>query len=268
MVVDGATGLENIHLTDAETDAVWMSNRLCTLLNKSLPNTRMSLMDILKKVAHTIKIELDDLGYTSHPTSYPSASIAIVRQKGKFLECLTLGDASIILSSNGQFMYIYDESVALQDKVVIDRMIDIHTRTGCNVSEARQKVNEQLVKNRHQMNKRGAYYIFEPTGKGISHSKNYLLPCASVQFISLMTDGFSAVQSCYRLVDSHEEMMTYLIKWKAYKLLALLKTYSRNDPTFNRFPRFKLMDDASVIVARNTIYCENTLSPLYLIDLG
>lgn len=179
-VVDGATGLENIHLTDAESDAAWMSHRLCELLKKNLPNTRVTLKSILRKAAYTIKLELDALGYKSHSTSYPSASVAIIRQKGNFLECLTLGDTSIILSTNGQIRHIYDETVALQDKIVIDRMVDIHTQTRCNVCEARQEVDNQLLKNRHQMNKRGAYYIFEPTGKGIGHSKIYLLPRASV----------------------------------------------------------------------------------------
>lgn len=85
-----------------------------------------------------------------------------------------------------------------------------------------------------------------------------------------MTDGFSAVQSCYRLVDSYEEMMAYLVRGRADELLASLEKQSREDPTFNRFPRLKLMDDASVIVARNTIRSEGqfvvALSPRFKVS--
>lgn len=268
VVVDGATGLEKIHLTNAESDAAWMSHRLCELLEEYLPNTHVSLVNILGKAARAIKRELDGFGYTAHPRAYPSASVAIARQRGKLLECLTLGDAPIFLTLSRQVKVIYDNSVALRDKVVIDKMIDIHNQTGCDVSEARQKVSEQLLENRRQMNKPGAYYIFEPTGRGIKHSKTCVFRRADVQFISLMTDGFSAAQSCYRLVNSREELMIQLIHGEADKLLESLEKESYSDPQFNRFPRFKLMDDASVIVARNTVCSERQPVSIRLPKLG
>lgn len=181
VVVDGATGLEKIHLTNAESDAAWMSHRLCDLLEEYLPNTHMSLVNILGKAARAIKRELDGFGYTAHPKAYPSASVAIVRQGGKLLECLTLGDAPIFLALSSQVKVIYDNSVALRDSAVIDRMIEIHKQTGRDISETRQEVSDLLLKNRRQMNKPGACYIFEPTGRGIKHSK---LVCFVVQMFN------------------------------------------------------------------------------------
>lgn len=254
VVVDGATGLEGIHLTDANSDASWLSNRICELLEKSLDQTDIKITDILKMAAKTIKFELDNMGYDAYAkASYPSASIAIVRQNKNYLECFTLGDAPIFLSINSEINCIYDDTVSMRDNAVIDKMIAIHKETGCSMIEARKEIDNLLLINRREMNQEGAYYIFEPSGAGIDNAIMKTILSNNVQFVSLMTDGFLAIESCYNIVNSHESLMKSLIEGKSEILLSMLQKRSKKDSALELYPRFKLIDDASVIVANNKI---------------
>lgn len=66
--------------------------------------------------------------------------------------------------------------------------------------------------------------------------------------------------------------MVQLIHGEADKLLESLEKESYGDRTFNRFPRFKLMDDASVVAAHNVVCFERqpvfALSPKLKVIAG
>ncbi len=251
VVIDGATGLNGIHLTNEGSDAAWLSRRLRDFLKSELTNVDMTVPDILKRAAKQIKKELDEKGYYRFENAYPSAGIAVVRQNNGFLECFSLGDVPVMVSDkSGNVRYICDEALSKRDEEVIEKMKKIHEQTNCTVAEARQRVSDILLKNRLEMNQVGAYYIFEPTGAGIDHIKNDNIPLKDISEISLMTDGYYAALSCFNIIKNREEFMRFLADGKAEEILSSLKALAFHDSNLNQFPRFKIMDDASVIVAR------------------
>lgn len=251
IVIDGATGLNGIHLTDNYTDAAWLSDRLCELLSRELFDLNASIPEILEKSAVRIKTELDAMGYDKYENSYPSAGVAIARLSGNHLECFSLGDVPVIIAKkDGSVRYICDDALSVRDDKVIELMASIHEQTGCTVAETRQQVNDILLKNRLEMNQEGAYYCFEPTGAGIGHITNDRIPLAETAAIALMSDGFYAALSRFKIVSSREELMQLLINGKAEEILNSLKMLAHEDHTLNRFPRFKIMDDSTVVVAK------------------
>lgn len=257
VVVDGATGLNNIKLTSSETDAAWLANSLCELLKRDLINTDESITKILHKEAFVIKKELDYIGYNQvkYSNYYPSACVSIVRINKQNLECYTLGDSPIlILKKDGKVICLRDNSVDKMDKKVLSQMVNLRQRTGCSISYARQNrnINDMLMNNRLKMNQKGAYYIFEPTGQGINQIKKIILPLSEILAFALMTDGFYSVLSTYNIVKTNKELMIQLLNGNANNLYNTIKTLSFEDTTFNKYPRFKPIDDATIIVAKNT----------------
>lgn len=251
VVIDGATGLNGIHLTESDTDAAWLSQRLCSLLSEWLPDTGSTVPEILKRAAAQIKSELDKMGYDRYDNSYPSAGVAIARLNKNTLECFSLGDVPVIITQkDNNLRYICDGALSARDDKVIEEMKKIHEKTGCTVAQARQQVNDILLKNRLEMNQEGAYYCFEPTGAGIDFITHEDIPIEDVSHIALMSDGFYAAVSCFKIINSRKELMRQLAYGKADSILNSLKSMAYEDNDLNRFPRFKIMDDASVIVAK------------------
>ena len=250
-VIDGATGLNGIHLTQDGSDAAWLSRRLCELLKDGLSNLSIAVPETLKSAASTIKAELDNLGYNKFENSYPSAGVAIVRQKNDNLECFTLGDTPILLLYKDKSVKCFcDDSLVKLDDTVIKRMVEIHDQTGCTILEARKQVNDILIENRMKMNHKGGYYIFEPSGAGIDFIKSLSVPKADIEAVALMTDGYYAVLSCYDIITDPDKLMQSLLAGKAHDLLNSLKELAYEDNDLNRYPRFKVMDDATVIAAK------------------
>lgn len=66
-----------------------------------------------------------------------------------------------------------------------------------------------------------------------------------------MTDGFYSVLSTYKIVQGNRELMYQLINGKALNLFYQLKELAYADTTFNKYPRLKMIDDATVIVVKN-----------------
>lgn len=250
VVVDGATGLNGIYLTNEGSDAAWLSKNLCDFLIAELSDIEMTVPEILKKTAKQLKSRLDKMGYENISNSYPSAGIAIVRQNRNFLECFSLGDVPILISDkNGNTICICDEALSNRDEQVIKRMKEIHLQTGCSVAEARKMVSDILLKNRLEMNQDGAYYVFDPTGAGIDYITTDTIPLENISDIALMTDGYYAALSCFNIVKSQDEFMNLLGNGKAKEIFNSIKSLAFEDRDLNEFPRFKVMDDASVIVA-------------------
>ncbi len=251
VVIDGATGLNGVHLTNDGSDAAWMSKRLRDILKSGLRSPDMTIPDILKTAADQIKCELDDMGYSRLENSYPSAGMALIRQIDNYLECFSLGDVPVLLyEKNGSVRFICDDALSKRDEKVIEKMRELRERTNCTIAEARQKVSDILLKNRLAMNQKDAYYIFEPTGAGIDHITSEKVPSKDVCAVALMTDGYYSALSCFNIVSSREKFMRDLADGKAEEILSSLKSLAFNDSNLNQFPRFKLMDDTSVIAAK------------------
>lgn len=248
-VLDGATGLSKVHLTNATTDAQWFSQRIADLLGESLANTELELPAILYQAAETAKAELDKMGYRALQNVYPSASVSILRIRDRYLEGCVLGDCPILLGRRDGVQLIYDDAVAKRDAAVLNWMSETCRRQSISMAEARKFAEPLLQKKRQEMNQENSYWILEPTGAGIAHSMTFRCDLQDVKEAALLTDGFFAFYNSMHLTDSVQALLNSLRSLPLEAMLDRLRTAERADPDLTNSPRFKVSDDATAVYA-------------------
>lgn len=248
-VLDGATGLNKVHLTGAATDAQWLSRRTAELLEALLPDPALELPEALRRAARAVKAELDQMGYRDLQDAYPSASVSIVRIRDGYLEGCVLGDCPVLVARRDGVDLIYDDAVARRDAAVLRWMAETCRQRAIPMAEARKLAEPLLLKNRQEMNREESYWIFEPTGAGIAHIRTFRYPLEEAAAAALLTDGFFAWYDPLRQVDSPRALMDSLGALPLDGLLDQLRAVENGDPDLINFPRFKLSDDATAVYA-------------------
>ena len=230
VVLDGATGLNKVHLTPAASDAQWLSQRLAELLRKAIPDTEHSISAILAIAIETVRYELDSMGYQVLDHAYPSASIAVVRLNGDVLEGYSLGDCSIIIGKHNGLDLIHDDAVPKRDAAILRWMAETCHRKNISMVEARMLAEPMLLKNRLEMNQESSYWILEPTGMGIPHGTVFRYKVHEVQEIALLSDGFYAYFDSLSLSPSLSAFMDTLRNRPLNQLFTQIRIAEHEDP--------------------------------------
>lgn len=254
IVIDGATGLNGIHLTSGESDAAWMSSRLAGLLSQELAESSAGTADVVRHCAARIRDELVGFGYDADdPDAFPSACVSIVRLLDDALECYVLGDSPLYVQMkdrDGGYVELYDRSVPNRDGAIVARMKELSRTENCSVREALAFVGDSLRKNRSERNTEGAYWVFDPTGTGADRALVERFKLDEVKSVTLMTDGYYDVFDTFGIVGSVDELLAAEEPKDVDALLARMVEAAGSDPDFSRYPRFKQMDDATVLRLR------------------
>lgn len=251
IVMDGASGLNGIHRTDAPTDARWLAQTTVALLAEKLGSSERPIAGALEETAEALRRELAVFGYPEEPELYPSGSLMIARLLGREIELYTLGDCTALIRwrDGRPVCCCHDAAVTRLDDAVLTRAQKLAERGGGSIAQALPELRSFVVENRRLRNREGGYWIFDPSGKGIAHGQRLLLSAGEVHSLALMSDGFYDI---VQLEDgpTHEELMLLLESTPAEKLVEGLYEALEADPLLDRLPRFKLKDDATVAYAR------------------
>lgn len=249
VVIDGATGLNKIHLSAGTTDAGWMARHLATLLKERLHNTWDPIETILKDCAAAIQSELDHMGYDSYRQSYPSACVSVLRVNAHALECFYLGDCPILLlpASDRSIKILWDNAVPERDKKVVEWICRESARRGISVSAASRYAADRLRKNRQEMNTPDSYWIFEPTGAGIPHIKRFTCSPKEYSAAILMSDGFFDSINLFQIAACSPDLFASFGAGSAEEIYRKMRQIQMNDEEFDQFPRLKKADDATAI---------------------
>lgn len=248
-VLDGATGLNKVHLTNAASDAQWLSGRMAELLEERLADLRYDISTILCQIAEVVRWELDQMGYQKLQKAYPSVSVSIVRIRDHYLEGYSLGDCPILLNRGGHMDLIYDDTVPKRDAAVLQWMVEVCQKQQISMGEARKLAEPILLKNRMEMNQESSYWIFEPTGAGIAHGVTIRYAIEEIEELALFTDGFFAFYDPFALADSLPVFMNMLRSRSLDTLFCQLRSMEQSDPDRVKFPRLKISDDATAVYA-------------------
>ena len=251
IVMDGASGLNGIHRTDAPTDACWLSHTAVALLAEKLNASERSIAEALEETAEALRQGLAAFGYPEEPELYPSGSLMIARRLGGEIELYTLGDCTALIRwrDGRPVCCCHDAAVTRLDNAVLTRAQKLADNCGGSVAQALPELRSYVVENRRLRNREGGYWIFDPSGRGIAHGQRLLLPAGEVHSLALMSDGFYDIAQLEG-GPTHEELMTLLENTPAAKLVEGLYEALEADPLLDRLPRFKLKDDATVAYAR------------------
>ncbi|MBQ3107720.1 MAG: protein phosphatase 2C domain-containing protein [Firmicutes bacterium] len=250
-VIDGASGLDKVHLTDEASDAAWLAIRIGELLEMNLPDPSFELSDLMKAIAQALRQEYDNLSFSYQVAAdYPSAGLAIVRRRYNQLEYFGLGDCTAVFRlTDGTFDLQREEALAALDQTAISEMVRQAEEHHCTVLEARPYIQDVLVENRNLRNKEGGYWIFDPTGIGIPHCRYFSRPINEVASVTLMTDGFAQLADTFTEADGFEDLHQRCLKEGLAPLADRLFALQEEDDQCNRYPRFKMRDDTCAVTA-------------------
>lgn len=188
----------------------------------------------LKSVCHMREVR------KSNTRGLPSATAIFVYEDGEDVCTVCIGDSRAAFVMEDQSVrYIADDRVSTLDKRVISRALEICGDRGIEISEAVRlpEITDLLIKNRMLMNTEGGYDILAPGMRSITQGDVIKIRKSHIKRVILYTDGFNVFSS--ELVKEDVDVR------EIYKKLRLSE---KEDSTFNKFPRFKQSDDASVII--------------------
>lgn len=252
-VIDGASGLTDLRVTDQGSDAAWLAESLRLALERRLPHSDQALPCLLRDIAAQLKAQYDAAWQArgiASPVDYPTAGLAILRLREGSLEYLGLGDCDVVVQRrDGQFDVRSEDRLSALDRDALAKMAAFSRDTGCTMLEARSALNNLLIHNRQLCNHPEGYWIFDPTGLGLSHARQDRWPVEQIRSVSLLTDGFAQLVQPFGLAAD----LTQLHRQMEDQGLALLSqklfTYQERDPYCTHYPRFKLRDDTTAIWA-------------------
>lgn len=250
--IDGASGLNGCHVTPADSDAAWLAEGLRSYLSEHLSDENRTISEIVSHGAELLREQYDVYwnGKEQGQADYPSAGVAIFRICGEWLEYFALGDCDAILEmQDGEVLVLEETVLSALDRSALAQMVEYAKQHGCTMLEARAALHDVLVRNRNLRNTHNGYWIFDPTGVGVPHARIGRWPLAEVKGIAVASDGFIQLVETFGVVPNRVELF-HLMKQKGLHTMAEeLFAMQDADPNCMRYPRFKLRDDTSAVIA-------------------
>ncbi|WP_314066922.1 protein phosphatase 2C domain-containing protein [uncultured Vagococcus sp.] len=254
LVIDGASGLYSGKVTHYASDAQWFSHRLGKLLTARLNDLSKPIASHVKAACDCLLEEYREL-LARKKGDYdldklPNATLSVVRfnEFTNQLELFQLGDSPILIEERGQLMILDDENLGKSDQHALNRMLAIAEEKQISPKEARPFVNKLLKQNRRKRNSSEGYWILDPTAQGIEGARQFTLPLNQITRVAVMSDGLWEAYDILRLYSSPQDLFERLFSSELDEILEEIRTIQKSDPLFEQYPRFKLMDDASVLI--------------------
>lgn len=249
VVFDGASALAG-SVTPACSDAKWLVDALCDALPGHLEDASLDLADCLALALKGILPRyLGCEGAASVPAyGVPSAGAVMARIVDDELQLLRIGDCSLVVGlRSGEFITMEDELLTVLDANALSELVETAARHGIDARAARPLVNDALVANRQRMNTPDGYWVLEPYGKGVPHASVLRVPLGEVRDLLLMTDGFSSAHDALHLYANAPELLVAVRETGVEKVFGAIEAGFAADPGWNRYPRFKQIDDITAL---------------------
>lgn len=249
VLLDGASGLgqQYCRFDGFSSEAQWFSYTLGTALVNRLSLTRIDLRNVvsaaLKDVsANFASVEACD---SDGALGVPSATICIAALDERILHLCWLGDSPLVIVRDNSVELLRDNSVTRFDQVALQEM-SIRTRgRNLNGSQKRSLVEDMLISNRSLMNRGDGYWILDALGRGADHMYCRDVVTDGIFAVLGMSDGMFCAFDNYGLCDLESFCRTVSYD-DTREMINFMRGVEAEDPDFDRFPRFKLSDDASM----------------------
>lgn len=234
-VLDGATSLE-------KEDVPKYVNTLLNAINTNYSDTLP-----LKKIIYKSMLDIKKI----YPKVAPSATIVMVRITDNKLECLALGDSSIIIKyNNNKVEELIDNSKLFElDKIVYNAMSNLSKSLNIPVIETRntEKIKNMLLENRRKKNTINGYYILDNDPNAVEFATTFVRKIDNISYIILASDGLTSYYN-EMAISSIDVFANNLIN-DGDKLFSDLRKSEQEDYLCTHV-RFKVSDDATGIVIK------------------
>lgn len=253
-VIDGASGLSDVHVTPADSDAAWLAEGLRRSLHRLLPQEDLSLSQILTLSAAGLKADYGKYWDRPDLPDYPSAGLALFRLRAGKLEYLGLGDCGAAVEfSDGTVTTMEETCLPALDRAALEQMVKLCRETGCAMPEARKALNPVLIQNRNLRNHPEGYWIFDPSGAGVPHARQASWPAEQVRAAALVSDGFAQLIDPFALAGGLPDLYRKMKDRGLADLAGTLFSLQQADPDCQNHPRFKFRDDTTALRATLTL---------------
>lgn len=238
MVIDGATPLIK---EGTFNSACWLVN----FLKKNLTNFNGNVLEKLEELS---KIGLEEIPLKEKSSDYlPSASMSFIEfNKNKALVYL-LGDCEVVLRyKDGQVVRYYNDSLNHLDTISLNELKQHALEKQLPIAKCRPYIVDTLIKHRRLINKEGGYHAYT-LGLNKVEADVFQLNLDNVLEIYLYSDGFSQSFQHLNIYNSVEELFNHSIDLDEEIEKIVLRAFGDKD--CNKYPRFKVIDDITIIKA-------------------
>ena len=246
-VLDGATCLTKEHYSDFGSDAEWYSDWWCEYLKAQLGNIKKTIPDILKDGIKKVVKDYKKLSNNATPEDFPSATLSLIRRVKGMIEIYSLCDTSIIfLAKSGDTLFVQDASNVVKDGLNVIKIRACAKQEGLSLIPARQKFGDIVKQGREIKNKPCGYYVLSDSVEAIDHGIYNTIDENLIDKVMLLSDGYSQVFDVVKFM-SYDKLIKKVNTLKdVEKIYKKLYKYQESDKNGDKYPRFKVRDDASV----------------------
>lgn len=252
-VMDGASCLSGKNVVDPVSDSAWMVGRvrdgLCKLLDEGNPRpTDQLLRQVVAQIREQYVQALQCRGIDA-PQDSPSAGLALFRQRNGKLEFFGMGDCvgTAKLPGDKPF-YTLDHNLTDLDHQVLERMKQIHQKTGSSMAEAKKVCNDLLLRNRSLRNRPGGYWILDLlTDDGIRNARQEVWELTEPVCVGAFSDGFSQLAEVFGQYRDYTALFEAMQENDLEEMFRQLCALQDADPDCNKYPRFKHRDDTCAL---------------------
>ncbi|MFF9757422.1 hypothetical protein ACF1FC_32425 [Streptomyces sp. NPDC014344] len=223
----------------------WFVRQLGTCLINLIGDNTVTLREALR----TAIVKVNDLHRGTcalDQEAVPASTVVMVRERGDVLDYLVLSDSVLVLDLGEEgIQTITDKRV---EEVASEEMrAALQGPTGTPEHAAR--VSALVTVQRRLRNQPGGYWVAATNPAAADEAVTGTISIAQVRQAALLTDGAS------RLVDSFgalswAQLLDLLHDEGPAALIARTREAELTDPVGERWPRFKLSDDATAAYVR------------------
>ena len=177
-----------------------------------------------------------------------SAGLAGAVIEGERLHIFSLGDCEVILlMRDGECFRFKRTDLDRLDAMAIAELVKRAKERKASVLSSRPLIMDILKSNRAKKNSPGGYDVFEPLEEPTFTLFERDLPLRDVAGFYVCSDGFAQCFTTLGIFSSYRELFDTDMSVK--DIIDKIKQVSYSDPECDRYPRFKVIDDITVIKA-------------------
>jgi hypothetical protein len=239
VVIDGASvpaGLDTgcIHGT------AWFARCLGTkLLALLTTQTDRSPADCLARAITDVAALHADTCDLDHPGS-PSATVAILREQPNAVDCLVLGDTTVLLEEPTGIRILTDDRLENVAGVQHSAMHQHATGSADHDRSFAELVTEQ----RRHRNHPDGFWVASTDPAAAQHALTDTVPRSGLQRAAVLSDGATRLVDRFGLLD-WRSFLDVLAEQGPDAIVRQVRAAEHSDPDGRRWPRGKRHDDAS-----------------------
>lgn len=247
-VIDGATVITGEHYTDFGSDAEWFADVWAKYLSIALADGSKSIKQIIEDEVEVIAEQYKRIVGSRKVTSFPSASVSIVRERGDVLEVYALADSPILIQTfDGRCFYFADTRNNINDAVVMAQISKIAQEKNAHFLETKKENVKFINEGRLKDNAFGGAYVLKNDKFAVEYGFYYEIPKNLVKKVVIMSDGYSEILELFHLMTETEFLNNLNTVSDAKKFYERLRKAQLKDRHCDKFIRMKVSDDASVV---------------------